>query len=296
MSRIYIEDVKELIKKAGDVRQTLAMACFRNPGIHIGGPFSAVDIATAVYFKHLDYDPCKLDDPNRNIFILSKGHNGILFYSIYVNMGVYKPEELFNGYNNYNGPFGPHPNHHTVKGIEVSTGSLGHGINWAVGFSMARQDMGVKARTYVLLGDGEMEEGSNWEGILYAASKHMDDIVALVDFNHASASFYTNENMRWGDKGGPEGMAECYRAFGWNAMVIDGTDMTAIDKALSSLPEVTYKGKPTAIICSTTKGQGVKFMMDRPTAWHMGGFDDVTLKKAQEEIAEYTAKKLAEVE
>lgn len=295
MAKIKIDSVKDLILKAQDVRLTLAEACFRNPGIHIGGPFSAADVATAVYFKHLEFDPDKLDDPNRNIFVLSKGHNGILFYSIYVTMGLYTPEELFNGYNNFNGPFGPHPNHKTVKGIEVSTGSLGHGINWAVGFSQARQDMGVKARTYVLLGDGEMEEGSNWEGILYAASKHMDDIVAIVDFNGASASFLTNENARWGEKGGPEGMADCFRAFGWNAVVIDGTDMTQIDNTLSSLPEVTYQGKPTAIISRTTKGQGVNFMEERPVAWHMGGLDDVKLAEAQESIRAYTQKKLAEV-
>ena len=120
--------------------------------------------------------------------------------------------------------------------------------------------------------------------------------MAVVDFNHASASFETNQNYRWGEQGGPEGMAECFRAFGWNAVVIDGTNMTEIDKVLSELPEVTYEGKPTAIISSTTKGQGVKFMMERPTAWHIGGFADDKLAEALDLIEEYTNEKLKEVE
>ena len=140
-----------------------------------------------------------------------------------------------------------------------------------------------------------MEEGSNWEAILYAASKKLDNIVAVVDFNHASAAFETNQNTRWGEQGGPEGMAECFRAFGWNATVIDGTSMAEIDKALAALPEVTLNGKPNAIICSTTKGQGVPFMMERPCAWHIGGFDDEKLEEALKDIKAYTAEKLAEV-
>lgn len=140
-----------------------------------------------------------------------------------------------------------------------------------------------------------MEEGSNWEAILYAASHNLDNIVAVVDFNHASAAYETNQNERWGEKGGPEGMADCFRAFGWNATVIDGTDMKEIDKTLAALPEVTLNGKPNAIICSTTKGQGVGFMMERPCAWHIGGFDDDKLAEAEKDIKEYTAKKLAEV-
>ena len=146
-----------------------------------------------------------------------------------------------------------------------------------------------------MLGDGEMEEGSNWEAILYAASKGLHNIVALVDFNHCSAAFETNENVRWGEQGGPEGMANAYRAFGWNAVVIDGTNMAEIDKALTELPEVTFNGKPTVIIASTEKGQGVTFMQERKSAWHIGGFSDETLAETLELIDTYTKEKLAEV-
>ena len=147
-----------------------------------------------------------------------------------------------------------------------------------------------------MLGDGEMEEGSNWEAILYAASKKLDNVVALVDFNHCSAAFETNENVRWGEEGGPEGMANAFRAFGWNATVVDGRSMAAIDKALAALPEVTLNGKPNCLIFDTKKGQGVDFMEARPSAWHIGGFADDKFEETLAIIDKYTEERLAEVE
>ena len=147
-----------------------------------------------------------------------------------------------------------------------------------------------------MLGDGEMEEGSNWEAILYAASKKLDDVVALVDFNHCSAAFETNENVRWGEEGGPEGMANAFRAFGWNAVVVNGRKMADIDKALAALPEVQLNGKPNCIIFDTPKGQGVDFMEARPSAWHIGGFADDKFEETLEIIDKYTKERLAEVE
>ena len=295
MTKVRIDNVKDLIVKAGEVREKLALATNRIGNVHIGGPMSATDVAVALYYKHMGFDPENLEDPERDLFIMSKGHNGILQFVIFCDMGMYDWDILLDTYNRIGGHFGAHPNHKRVKGIEVSTGSLGHGINWACGMAHANRDKNIKSRIWVMLGDGEMEEGSNWEGILYAASHGLDNIVAVVDYNHASAAYEVNQNNRWGEKGGPEGLADCYRAFGWNAVIIDGTKMAEIDKALSELPEVTLNGKPTALICSTKKGQGVKFMMDRPTAWHIGGFSDETLKECTELIKEYTAERLAEV-
>ena len=296
MAKVYVENVRDLVAKAGEIRQNLALGTRRIGNVHIAGPMSATDMAVAVYYKYLGFDPENLEDPYRNIFILSKGHNGVLLYTIFCDMGMYDWDLLLDKYNTIGNAFGPHPNRKHVKGIEVSTGSLGHGLNWAVGIAHANRDHGIKSRIFVMLGDGEMEEGSNWEAILYSASKNMDNIVALVDFNHCSASFETNENIRWGNEGGAEGMATCFRAFGWNAVVIDGADMTEIDKTLAALPEVTLNGKPTAIISNTIKGQGCSFMSDRPAAWHIGGFDDDKLSEAQACIAEYTNERLKEVE
>ena len=295
MAKVCINDVRKLIEKSGQIREKLCLGTHRIGNVHIGGPMSACDVATALYYKYMEFDPENLDDPERNIFVLSKGHNGILLFTIFCDMGMYDWDLLLDTYNTIDHPFGAHPNHKRVKGIEVSTGSLGQGLSWCCGMAHGNRDKGIKSRIYTLLGDGEMEEGSNWEAILYAASRKLDNVVAIVDFNHASAAFETGENLVWGEKGGPEGMADCFRAFGWNAVVIDGTNMQEIDEALGSLPPVTLDGKPNAIICSTKKGQGVGFMMERPCAWHVGGFGKETLDEAVADIQEYTKQKLAEV-
>ena len=296
MAKVHIESVYELVEKAGEIRKKLALGTRRIGNVHIGGPMSATDIAVAIYYKYLGFDPENLDDPNRSQFILSKGHNAILLYTIFCDMGMYDWDLLLDTYNTVGHPFGPHPNRKYVKGIEVSSGSLGHGLSWACGIAHAKRNKNDKSRVFVLLGDGEMEEGSNWEAILYASSKKLDNIVAVVDFNHCSAAFETNENMKWGEEGGPEGMANSFKAFGWNAVVVDGTKMAEIDKVLSELPEVTLNGKPTAIISSTQKGQGVTFMEASPSAWHIGGFSDETLEETIELIEAYTKERLAEVE
>ena len=296
MARVQIESVRELVAKAGHIRKQLALGTYRIGNVHIGGPMSATDVAVALYYKHMNFDPANPEDPERDRFILSKGHNGILLYTIFCDLGMYDWDLLLDTYNTVGHPFGPHPNRKYVKGIEVSTGSLGHGLSWAAGMAHANRVKGIKSRVFTMLGDGEMEEGSNWEAILYAASKKLDNVVALVDFNHCSAAFETNENVRWGEEGGPEGLANAYRAFGWNATVVDGRSMAAIDKALAELPEVTLNGKPNCLIFDTKKGQGVDFMEARPSAWHIGGFADDKFEETLAIIDKYTEERLEEVE
>lgn len=297
MAKVYVEDVRELVVKANKIRWHLVDQVHRIGGIHIGGALSATDVTVALFYKHLGFDPVGLlEDPERNQFLLSKGHAGILLYNIFCEMGIYSFEFLENYYNTIGNPFGGHPNRHYTKGIEASTGSLGHGLSWAFGWAWANKMKGIKSRQFILMGDGEQEEGQIWEAVISVASKKLDSVVGIVDFNHAAATFHTNENVRWGEKGGPEGLADCYRAFGWNASVIDGTNMVEIDKALSSLPPVTYEGKPNVIICETTKGQGIGYMMARPSAWHIGGIDAELYVETIQEIEQYNAKKLQEVE
>lgn len=291
MAVAHLDTVPELIEKAGFIRKQLALGAHRIGGVHIGGPLSATDVAVALYYKHLGFDPDNLDDPNRNTFILSKGHNGILLYTIFCDLGLYDWDHLLDTYNLIGHTFGAHPNRKHVKGIEVSTGSLGHGLNIACGIAHANRDKKIASRIYVMLGDGEMEEGSNWEAIMYAASKKMDGIVAIVDFNHHSASFKAGENIIWPN------MADTFRSFGWDAIEVDGSDMQAIDNVLSSLPPVDYDkpGKPTAIISYTQKGQGIDYMEKEPGAWHIGGLSKQTLEETYDIIDAYTAKKLEEV-
>lgn len=297
MAVVRIEDPRDLVLKANDIREHLIYELHKIGGIHIGGALSATDICVALFYKHLGFDPVKLlEDPERNQFLLSKGHAGILLYTIFCDMGIYDYEFLETKYNTIGNPFGGHPNRHYTKGIEASTGSLGHGLSWAYGWAWANKIRGIKSRQYIVMGDGEQEEGQIWEAVLSAASKKLDSIVGIVDFNQWSATFKANESIRWGDKGGPEGLADCYRSFGWNAYVIDGTDMRAIDECLSNLPPVTYEGKPNVIISCTNKGQGIGYMMEAGSSWHIGGIDAEKFKETMAEMQAYNAKKLQEVE
>lgn len=285
MAKIILNSVPELIKKAGEIRKNICRSACYAGNVHLGGPLSATDITVALYYKYLEFDPENLDDSNRNMFVLSKGHNGVLLYCIFCDMGLHPWDELFNHYNQIGHIFGAHPNRKYVKGIEVSTGSLGHGLSWSVGFAHANRNEGITSRVYCLLGDGEMEEGSNWEAIMYASSKKLSNIVAIVDNNHCSASFLSGENIIWNT------MADCWRAFGWEVIEIDGTNMYEIDKTLSSLPPVDFEnpGKPICIISNTTKGQGVDYMMERSYAWHIGGLDEEKLAETEKIIDEYTS-------
>ena len=297
MAKIRIESPRDLVVKANEIRSYLIDALHYIGGIHIGGALSALDVAVALFYKHMEFDPEELlADPARNQFLLSKGHAGILLYTIFCDMGIYDFDYLFKSYNTIGSPFGGHPNRHYTKGVEASTGSLGHGLSWAFGWAWANKMQGIKSRQYVIMGDGEQEEGQIWEAALSIASKKLDSVVGIVDFNHASANFYTGENVTWGEKGGMEGLADIYRAFGWNAQILDGTDMKAIDEALSNLPPVTYEGKPNVLILDTKKGQGIGYMMDTGPAWHIGGIDAELYKTTKKEIEEYNAKKLKEVE
>lgn len=284
-------DVPELIEKAGQIRKYLCR-CARYAGnVHLAGPLSATDVAVALYYKHLGFDPDDTGNPQRNMFVLSKGHNGVLLYCIFCDLGMYPWEELYENYNRIGHVFGAHPNRKAVRGIEVSTGSLGHGLSWSIGFAHANRNEGIASRIFCLLGDGEMEEGSNWEAIMYAASHGLDSIVAIVDNNQCSASFVAGENIRWNS------MADCWRAFGWQVHEIDGTDMYEIDRTLAGLPPVDpgRRGKPVCIIANTVKGQGVSYMMERPYAWHIGGLDDEKLAQTEALIDSYTAQRKARI-
>ena len=266
---------KVLEDKAAHIRKQICLSAHKIGAIHIGGPLSATDVVVALYYKYLGFDPNNLNDPDRNKFILSKGHNGVLLYNILADLGMYDWEELFNGYNKPGQPFGMHPNRKYIRGIEASTGSLGHGLSLATGMAVANRADGKNSRIFCLTGDGEMEEGSNWEAIMYAGSHKLNNLVCIVDFNQSTGSFRHGENINtdW---------RMTFEGFGWQVIEIDGNDMEQIVGAFESLPEVdvTKSSKPIAIISKTVKGHGVDFM--NGPKWHIGSLDD---KKLEEAIA-----------
>ena len=288
MAKVYIENVRDLVEKAGEIREKLALATRRIGNVHIGGPMSATDVTTAIYYKYMGFDPENLDDPNRDRFILSKGHNGILLFTIFCDMGMYDWDLLLDTYNTIGHPFGAHPNHKRVKGIEVSTGSLGHGLSWCCGIGHANRGRGIKSRIWTLLGDGEMEEGSNWEAAMSAAHYKVTNMISFVDRNKCMIDGKTEDVMKL------EPLADKWESFGFIVKTIDGNNIKeiceAIDFALANETD-----KPVMIIMDTVKGCGIDFM-EGNYKWHYGALDDEHYELAKASLEKHYQKRLARVE
>jgi len=272
-----IEEITALENKSIQIRKQLCQIAHRVGVIHIGGMLSAVDIVVALYYKYLGININNLEDVTRNKFILSKGHCAILLYTVFCDLELYKWDDVFLNYNKIGHVFGQHPNRKNNKGIEVSTGSLGHGLSVGVGMALANQSKKIPSRIYCMTGDGEMQEGSNWEAIMYAGSHHLSNLVCIVDFNQSTSSYKFGDNivLNW---------EKAFEAFGWETKIIDGSDMREVVSAFDSLPEVNFVSplKPIAIIAKTTKGQGVDFM--KGPNWHYGSLDDRLLNEAFKSI------------
>ena len=269
MPKVDMQLVEHLEEKAIDIRKKLCLMTHKIGNAHLGGALSMTDMAVALYYHFLKYDPKNPKWPDRDRFILSKGHTACLLYNIYADLGMYPWDFLYNGYNKIGGKFGQHPNRKYLEGIEASTGSLGHGLSIAVGFALAGRANKENWRVVCMLGDGELDEGSNWEAIMAAAHYRLGNLVAIVDRNGLSIAGNTEDVMAL------EPLDEKWRAFGWDVITINGNDMEQVVSALSSLPpadSVTPR-KPMCIISKTTKGCGIPFMENMPK-WHIGGLDD----------------------
>ncbi|MEA4945683.1 MAG: 1-deoxy-D-xylulose-5-phosphate synthase N-terminal domain-containing protein [Propionicimonas sp.] len=284
------ELIESLQSKAAYIRKRICEAANRiGTTMHVGGPLSATDVAVALYYKYLGFDPERLDDPDRNKFILSKGHNGVLLYNILTDLGLYDWTHIFEGYNVPGQPFGMHPNRKYIRGIEASTGSLGHGLPLGLGMAIANRIDQRASRIYVMVGDGELQEGSNWEAIMYAGSHQINNLVCIVDNNRGSVAFEYDENLHYD-------ISAAFEAFGWEAAEINGNDMgQVVDtfEKLTAIP-VDTTSKPTVIVSNTLKGYGVDFMMDAPRwKWHLGMINDERLAQAIDSIDRGLAEKAA---
>ncbi|WP_069591405.1 transketolase [Neomoorella thermoacetica] len=242
---------------------------------HPGGSLSAVEIMTALYFKVMRLDPERPDWPERDRFVLSKGHAAPVLYAALAERGFFAVDKL-DTLRRLGSPLQGHPDRKSLPGVEVSTGSLGHGLAVANGMALAGRLDGRDYRVYVLLGDGELEEGMVWEGAMAAAHYHLDNLTAIVDHNHLQIDGRVEEVMS------PEPVADKFRAFGWEVMTIDGHDFGQILDALERAREV--KGKPTVIIAETIKGKGVSFM-ENQAGWHGKAPKPEEVEKALAELA-----------
>lgn len=247
----------ELKAKSYALRQTVLDLVYKGKTGHIGGDFSVCDILNVLYNRVMNVSPANFQDEEHDRFVLSKGHSVEALYAVLCDKGFFPKADL-DTFSQFGSKYIGHPNN-KVPGIEMNSGSLGHGLSVAVGMALAGKRMGRGYRVYVVMGDGELAEGSVWEGAMAAGHYKLDNICAVVDRNRLQISGGTeevmaqdNQELRWA-------------SFGWNVISCPGNDVEALEKAFAQAGE--YKGKPTVIIADTVKGYGVSFMENK-AGWH----------------------------
>lgn len=225
---------------------------------HVGSGLSIADILAVLYGNFLKYDPKNPKYKDRDRFILSKGHAGAAVYAVLSEVGFFEKGLLKEHYQNGSVLSG-HVSHKGVAGVEFSTGSLGHGLSVAAGMAMSAKLRNKKHRIFTLLSDGECDEGSNWEAILFSSHHKLNNLVAIIDYNKIQSLDSTEATL------GLEPFADKFKSFGWNVVEVDGHDHIALKNGFDSLEE--EKISPTVFICHTTKGKGVSFM-ENSVLWH----------------------------
>lgn len=253
-----MENQLYLAERAAKMRSLLVKALHKAGSGHPGGSLSCADVVTYLYFSKMNVSPETAKDPNRDRFVMSKGHACPALYSALAMRGFFSEDELWS-LRTSEGLLQGHPDMHRVSGIDMSTGSLGQGISAACGIAVAGKADGRDYRTYTILGDGELQEGQVWEAAMFAAHYKLDKLTAFVDYNGLQIDGNVHEVMS------PAPIDEKFRAFGWHVQVIDGHSFEEIDKAVTAAEAVT--DKPSAIICRTVKGKGVSFM-ENNASWH----------------------------
>lgn len=252
-------NVQELKITANQVRKNIVTAVYHAKAGHPGGSLSSAEIFTYLYMVELNVDPANPADPDRDRFVLSKGHTCPGLYGVMAERGFFDREEL-KTFRHVGSRLQGHPSMRMLPGIDMSTGSLGQGISCAVGIAAAAKVMGKDYRTYTLLGDGEIEEGQVWEAAMFASAKKLDNLCAIVDNNNLQIDGTLEE------VNSPYPIDKKFEAFGFHVInVADGHDFDQLAAAFAEAR--TVKGQPTVIICKTTKGKGVSFMENK-AGWH----------------------------
>jgi len=256
------ETVKKLRLLANEQRRKFLTFCHDNgDGIHIGGDLSSTDILVALYHYKMHIDPKNIYLPDRDRFVLSKGHGAAAMYMSMAMRGFYDYDEIVRTYGKTGSSFGMHPCKVNLPGVESSAGSLGHGLPIATGFALAARARNEQHRVYCLMGDGETCEGSVWEAAQTASSYKLGNLIGIIDRNMQLMSSFSETEVVL------EPYADKWAAFGWNVVCAeDGNDMQQIIDVLDNLPPAG-SDKPTCIILKTIKGKGVSFM-ERQLQWH----------------------------
>lgn len=251
-------DFEQLERIANNIRIDIIKMLTASGSGHPGGSLSAVEIITALYFHVMNLDPENLADPNRDRFVLSKGHGAPVLYAALAEKGIIGKEELLT-LRKLGSRLQGHPDMKKIPGIEMSTGSLGQGFSTAVGMALAAKLDQRQSNVYTLLGDGELQEGLVWEAAMCAAHYHLDHLIAFVDWNGLQIDGNNDDVMT------VRPVDEKFKAFGWNVIAIDGNKLQEVIKAVEQARQL--KGKPTLILAHTVKGKGVSFM-EGNAGWH----------------------------
>lgn len=249
--------MQDLKAKSYELRRTVLDMVYRAKTGHLGGDFSVMDILVTLYYKQMNIAPELATDRNRDYFILSKGHSVEALYAVLSDRGFFPKEELLT-YSCFQSKYIGHPNN-KINGIEMNSGSLGHGLPVCIGIALGVRQSGLKNRVYTVMGDGELAEGSVWEGAMAAGHYKLDNLCAVIDRNRLQISGGTEAVMA------QDNQDERWASFGWQVLHAAGNNISALSEAFDKAK--TMKGKPTVIIADTVKGYGVSFM-ENNASWH----------------------------
>ena len=250
---------KSLAEKANDFRKILLQTANHCGNGHCGGSLSEIDILTALYFSVMRVNPLEPNWENRDRFILSKGHSSPGYYTVLAGRG-YFDQELLKTFDEIDSMLQAHPDMHKCSGVDYSTGSLGQGLSIGIGMALGGARKELSFRTFVLMGDGESQEGQIWEALMYAGANRVKNIVAIFDYNKVQLSSILTDNVNIAP------LAEKLEAFHWKVVEVDGHDMDTLEKTLLFAAAESAKG-PVAVIAHTVKGKGVSFMENK-FEWH----------------------------
>lgn len=266
---------KYLSQEAAYIRKKILELTRVAGGGHLGGGLSMVDVTVALYHHVMNIDPKNPDWADRDRFILSKGHGAIALDPILARVGFF-PEEDLNTFNQLDSPFGMHTNAKSTPGIEHSTGSLGHGLPVSVGMALGARLEKADWRVFCLMGDGELHEGTVWEGMMSAAHFKLGNLVGIIDRNKLSLDGRVEDIMAL------DPLDEKFKSFGWNVLEVNGHDMAELLNVFEELPPPD-SDIPTIIIANTDKGYGISFMRNE-AKWHYGAIDSDLEEQALKDI------------
>jgi len=268
------DQVRQLERRAKEIRGLVLTTVHGAGAGHTGGSLSIADILSVLYFHAMDVDPNRPDWPERDRFVLSKGHASVALYAALCLKGYFGHEWLCE-FDRADGRLQGHPDMLKTPGVDMSTGSLGQGLSVGIGMALGRDRRGMDFHVYVLLGDGEIQEGQIWEAAMYAGSHKVKKLVAIVDYNQLQLTGWTKDTLDL------EPLEDKWRAFGWNVFSCDGHDISCLTRSMDEARK--FEGGPSVVIARTLKGHGVSFMAGN-VSWHAKAPTDDELRQALEEL------------